>query len=104
MGQASRLQLKAAEREQLCAVVRGAGGMVHAIDAIGPQRGYRVDVSCGEGSVAARRVRGRGVRPDPAPYGLLRHARRSRLAELLEAGERLGILLGVELLPARHAA
>src|SRR5262245_51783209 len=73
MGQVSYLQQKGAEIEHLCAVVRGAGGMVHADDAIGHQCGYRVDVSCGEGSVAARRVRDRGVRAHPARRSSLKH-------------------------------
>ena len=51
MGQVVRLQQKAAERERLRVVVQGAGRMVHAVDAIGHQRAYRVDISCGEGNV-----------------------------------------------------
>src|SRR5439155_13511249 len=78
---------------------------------LGEQGGERVGVPCGEDSLEAGGGRGHGVRAY-AVLALLRGSewrgrgsRRSRLGrQLVEAGERLGVAVGFEHLPAPHEA
>src|SRR5439155_11979853 len=89
-------------------VVRGAGGMVHDLVALGEQGGKCVGVPRGNRDLEAGGVRARGVRA----YSAFRsrgscacESRRRWLGgQLVEARERLDLALGVELLPARQEA
>ncbi len=84
--------------------------MVHDLRVVGEQGGERVGVAGGERGVEARRVRGRGVRSHPARALRARPRRRGcdraggSRRQLVEAGERLGVAVGIELLAARHEA
>src|SRR5262249_22075516 len=92
--------------EQALPVVGPAGGMVDDLAAVRDMGSDRVDVSGNDRGVDTGVVRGRGVRLQPAVgprCGLRCDGRRSG-RQLLEAGERLGVALGVELLRASHEA
>ena len=72
---------------------------------VGEQGGERVGVAGGDRGVDAGRVRGRGVRSHAAlaPGGSGRRGRRRLGRQLVEARERLGVALGVELLDRASA-
>ena len=71
--------------------------MLHDLVLVSEQSGERVEVSGGDGGVQASGVRGRGVRAHAALVPLRRESRRRWLGrQLVEAGERLVLALGVE--------
>ncbi len=82
--------------------------MVDDLASLGEQGGERVDVSGSDRGVEAGRVRGRGVRSHAARalLGARRHGGdRARWLgrQLVEAGERLGVAVGVEQLACASA-
>ena len=106
--QVSGLERRAPGGEQSLPVVRGAGRMVDDLDVVHALSEDRVDVSRGDRGVDAGGVRGRGVRSHAALAAARRRcgreSRRRRLGrELVEAGERLGVAIGVEDAPCASA-
>ena len=102
-------QQGASREEHSLPAVDHAGRMLHDLGTVGEHGGERVGVLDSDRGVKASRIRGRGVRAHAAPVPLRasgwcgRRSRHRRLGrQLVEAGERLGIALGVELLPARQ--
>src|SRR5436309_1019274 len=85
--------------------------MVHARQVVGEYGAERVRVACGDRGLQARGIGGRGVRSHP-PLALRCgsgwNGRESRLCwlgrELVEAGERLIVVVGIEQLVAGYEA
>ena len=85
--------------------------MVQAFVLVGPQGWERVGVPCGDDGIQAGSGRGRGVRSYPSLAFLHGSGWRGREPtgrwlgrQLVEAGERLGLAIGVEPLPACQEA
>ena len=99
----SSAQQRAPCGERSLPVVGDAGRMVHDFAHVGGQGGKRVGVPRDDCSVQPSRVRGGGVRSHAS---LLDTSGRRRWLgrQLVEAGERPGLALGLELLPARQEA
>src|SRR5262249_35990182 len=88
-------------------VVGETGGMVDDVRLVGEQGKKRVGLSCGDGRIEVGGVRGRGVRSHPAQrlrYRLRWRHQRTFGRQLVEAGERLGLAVEVEVLATGQEA
>ena len=74
--------------------------MVLDFQLVGEQRGERIGVSRSDHRIGASRVRGRSVRAHAAADG----AHRRLDDQLVEAGQRVGLAVGIEVLEARQKA